>query len=153
MAYQLHREQQLNCDKETAWKFFSSPHNLSKITPETMNFIVMSDFGSKAIYEGMEINYKVSPLLGIPIHWKTKIIQVDDHKSFTDFQEAGPYKYWNHHHEFLPNEEGILMKDTIDYELPLGILGRIAHNLFVRKKLNDIFDFRYQFLENFFNEK
>ncbi|REC50387.1 SRPBCC family protein [Chryseobacterium pennipullorum] len=150
MRYRLYREQQLSCDRETAWTFFSSPHNLSEITPESMNFVVLSD-KNEPVFKGMEIEYRVSPLLGIPMRWKTVISQVDDYKSFTDFQKEGPYKYWNHFHEFIPNEKGVLMKDTVDYELPLGIFGRIAHQLFVKEKLKSIFDFRYRVLDDLFN--
>lgn len=153
MKYRLYREQQLNCTIETAWKFFSSPHNLSEITPASMNFVVLSDVKDKPVFKGMEINYRISPLLGIPMRWKTIITQVDELKSFTDFQESGPYKYWNHFHEFIPNEKGVLMKDTVDYELPLGFLGRIAHSLFIKEKLNGIFDFRYRILNDRFNSK
>jgi len=153
MMYRLYREQQLNCDIETAWKFFSSPHNLSEITPESMNFVVLSDVQDEPVFKGMEIDYKVSPLLGIPMRWKTIISQVEEYKSFTDFQKEGPYKHWNHFHEFIPNKDGVLMKDTVDYELPMGILGKIAHQLFVKEKLKSIFDFRYTVLDNLFNHK
>ncbi|SFN59455.1 Ligand-binding SRPBCC domain-containing protein [Algoriella xinjiangensis] len=151
MIYQLYREQQLNCDVETAWHFFSSPKNLSKITPPDMAFTVLSNVDDKEIFEGMMIDYTVSPILNIPMKWKTRISQVDEGKSFTDFQEKGPYKYWNHFHEFIPNEKGVLIKDTVDYELPFGMIGDIAHRVFVHKKLVAIFDFRYSVLEKMFN--
>ncbi|PWN72121.1 hypothetical protein C1631_005830 [Chryseobacterium phosphatilyticum] len=153
MMYRLYREQHLRCNIETAWKFFSSPHNLSEITPENMSFVVLSDIKDESIFEGMEIDYTVSPVLGIPIKWKTIISQVEDGKSFTDFQKKGPYKHWNHFHEFIPDENGILMKDTVDYELPFGVLGRIAHRLFVKEKLRSIFDFRYRVLNDLFNQE
>ncbi len=151
MVYQLQKTQQLNCDVETAWQYFSAPGNLAEITPKEMKFVVLSDVGNE-IYEGMEIEYTVSPLLGIPMKWKTRITQVNAPNSFTDFQEKGPYKLWNHHHEFIPNEKGVLIKDTVDYELPWGFLGRIAHNLFVKKKLEHIFSYRYWILEKIFNK-
>jgi len=151
MRHRLYREQQLNCDIETAWHFFSSPKNLSKITPKDMGFTVLSDYKSEQIVEGMVIDYTVSPLLKVPLKWKTRITHVEINKSFTDFQENGPYKYWNHLHEFIPNKDGVLMKDTVDYELPFGFLGKMAHRLFVKKKLADIFDFRYGVLEKLFN--
>lgn len=152
MRYQLYREQQLNCDMETAWSFFSSPKNLSKITPKEMNFKVLTEYDNTQIFEGMIIDYTVSPLLHIPLKWRTRITQVEWNKSFTDFQEKGPYKYWNHFHEFIPNESGILMKDTVNYELPLGLLGTLAHSIFVKNKLSDIFNYRYQILEKMFNQ-
>lgn len=153
MQYQLKKEQLLNCDMETAWKFFSSPKNLSKITPKEMNFIVLTEFDEDEIFQGMEIDYTVSPLFHIPLKWKTLITQVNFHKSFTDLQEKGPFKYWRHYHEFFANENGVLMKDTVDYELPFGFLGKLAHRLMVKKKLEEIFNFRYRVLENTFNKK
>ena len=153
MIHQLYREQQLNCTIDEAWKFFSSANNLSKITPKEMNFIVRTKLSDDAIYEGMIIDYYVSPLLNIKMSCQTKIIKVNNRKSFTDFQEKGPYKLWNHHHEFIENENGVLMKDTVDYELPLGFLGEIAHVLFVKKKLKHIFDYRTQVLDKMFNHK
>ena len=152
MKYQLYREQQLNCDLATAWAFFSNPKNLSKITPKEMGFVVLTQNTEKAIYEGMEIDYTVSPLFGIPMKWKTRILKVDFQKNFTDFQAKGPYKLWNHYHEFIPNENGVLMKDTVDYELPFGFLGRIAHAVVIKNKLKTIFDFRFEVLEKRYNQ-
>lgn len=153
MRYHLYREQQLNCNIEEVWDFFSSPLNLSKITPQDMKFTVLSDLKNTPIYEGMEIDYLVSPVLGIPLKWKTRITQVNYQKSFTDLQAKGPYRYWNHYHEFIENDKGVLMKDSVDYELPFGFLGKLAHSLFVHKSLKSIFEFRYNFLEGYFNQK
>lgn len=150
MKHKLFREQQLNCDIKTVWKFFSSANNLSEITPKDMGFTVLTEMEDDEIYEGMLIDYYVSPLFGIRMKWQTEIIHVDFQKSFIDFQRKGPYQLWNHHHEFIPNEEGVLMRDTIDYELPMGFLGEIAHSLFVKKKLEYIFDYRFRVLSRLF---
>lgn len=139
------------CDIQTAWDFFSSPNNLSRITPEEMGFVVLSKLTEAEIYKGMTIDYTVSPVLGIPLRWQTEITEVNYQKSFTDFQKKGPYKLWRHRHEFIPNQRGVMMIDTVDYELPFGIIGQIAHGLFVKKKLNTIFNFRHQVLEQLFN--
>ncbi len=152
MIYKLKREQQLNCDIESAWSFFSSPRNLSRITPKKMGFVVLSDLSESDIYKGMIIDYIVSPFLGIPLKWQTEITAVDYKKSFTDFQKKGPYKLWRHHHRFIPNQNGVLMIDTVDYELPLGFIGTITHELMVKKKLKGIFDYRHQVLDQLFNQ-
>jgi ligand-binding SRPBCC domain-containing protein len=153
MIHQLYREQQLNCTIDEAWRFFSSANNLSKITPKEMNFIVRTQLSDDNIYKGMIIDYFVSPMLNIKMSWQTEITEVDFQKSFTDFQKKGPYKLWNHRHDFIENENGVLMKDTVDYELPLGFLGDIAHGIFVKKKLEHIFDYRTKVLEEMFNQK
>ncbi|RZJ38224.1 MAG: hypothetical protein EOO18_03905 [Chryseobacterium sp.] len=152
MVHRLYREQQINCDIDTAWKFFSAANNLSVITPPEMNFIVRTKLENDEIFEGMIIDYTVSPLMNIPMKWQTEITQVDLRKSFTDFQKKGPYKLWNHFHEFVEKENGVLIKDTVTYELPMGFLGELAHSLFVKKKLEGIFGFRHQVLEVMFNK-
>jgi ligand-binding SRPBCC domain-containing protein len=149
--YTLKREQQLYCDIASAWSFFSSPHNLSRITPKEMGFVVLSNLNDSEIYKGMIIDYSVKPLLGIPLKWQTQITEVDYQKSFIDFQKKGPYKLWRHHHEFIPNQKGVLMIDTVDYELPFGFIGNIMHSLIVKKKLKSIFDYRNEVLERVFN--
>lgn len=152
MVHRLIRQQQLNCDIETAWRFFSSANNLSVITPPEMKFVVLTKLQNDDIYEGMTIDYHVSPLFDIKLNWQTEIVQVENLKNFIDFQNKGPYKIWHHYHEFIENEEGVLMKDVVDYELPLGFLGEIAHKLFVKKKIESIFDYRKEVLKVLFNK-
>lgn len=153
MIHQLKREQQLNCSIAEAWRFFSSANNLSKITPKEMKFQVLTKLQDDEIYRGMIIDYYVSPIFDIKMKWQTEILAVDFQKSFVDFQKKGPYKLWHHRHEFFPNNEGVLMKDTVDYELPIGFLGEIAHELFVKNKLKHIFDYRTEVLDKMFNQK
>ena len=116
-----------------------------------MKFTVLTNIPEGNIYEGMVIEYTVAPLFGIPLKWQTVIEEVDDRKSFADFQQKGPYKLWRHRHEFTPNAEGVLMEDTVEYELPFGIIGDVTHWLLVGRKVRKIFDHRYQVLDNYFN--
>ncbi|WP_353126774.1 SRPBCC family protein [Parapedobacter pyrenivorans] len=153
VSHQLRWAQYLHCGIDTAWQFFSSPHNLARITPPEMRFSVVSDLPDSGIYEGMIIDYRVSPLFSIPMKWQTEITQVEPYKSFTDYQKKGPYRLWKHVHEFLPWDEGVLMKDTVEYELPFGVLGEVAHRWIVKKKIHHIFDYRCGVLDNLFNDK
>ncbi|PWU00322.1 MAG: hypothetical protein C5B52_09155 [Bacteroidetes bacterium] len=152
MIHRLRRIQQLNCDIDTAWSFFSTPTNLSMITPESMDFTILTEMRDETIHEGMIINYKISPFLRITLGWTTLITEVKEKKRFKDFQQKGPYKLWNHLHEFIPNADGVLMIDTVDYELPLGFIGELIHKLLIQKKLKSIFDYRHNILEKIFNK-
>lgn len=151
--YHLHREQFLQGDLESIWKFFSSPHNLEKITPKDMSFVVKTKLADEPIHVNLEIDYIVRPLLGIPLKWKTVITHVDPLTIFVDFQKKGPYKFWEHTHTFTATDGGVWMTDHVKYELPFGILGKIAHALFVKRKLQNIFNYRYRILEDKFNQK
>ncbi len=149
MEYNFHAEQFLNVSLEEAWQFFSSAKNLEVITPPDLGFKIISLPESNEIYEGMFINYTVKPILGIALHWKTEIAKVQKPYVFMDKQLKGPYKVWEHTHTFEEKVNGVLMKDHVRYILPFGFLGRIAHYFLVKKKLNDIFEFR----KNVLNKK
>ncbi|KGE16017.1 SRPBCC family protein [Sphingobacterium deserti] len=151
MIYKLERSQFFKCDLEEAWAFFTDPNNLATITPDTLNFKVLDTFDKPEIYEGMIINYHVTPLLGVRLSWKTRIMEVVPHVSFIDNQEKGPYKLWRHKHEFFAEDGGVRVKDTVQYAMPFGILGAVAHKVIVKKKLREIFDYRQDTLEKILN--
>ncbi|MBC7744666.1 MAG: SRPBCC family protein [Flavobacterium sp.] len=146
-------EQFLPINIEKAWDFFSSPKNLALITPPELDFKILTKLDDKAIYEGMIIQYTVKPILGIPLPWKTEICKVNRPSFFTDKQLKGPYKLWEHTHTYHKHENGVKMQDEIKYELPLGILGNLAHKLFVKKKIERIFSYRRSVLEKLFGPK
>lgn len=143
-------EQFLPITLEEAWSFFSSPKNLSVITPPSLDFRILTDLENEEIYEGMHIDYTVKPLLGIPVRWKTEISNVREKHSFTDLQLTGPYKVWKHTHTFATKEDGVLMTDVIQYELPLGWLGKIVEKIIVRDKIKSIFEYRKNILNKIF---
>lgn len=149
-VFQYKAEQFLPIDIEKAWDFFSSPKNLSVITPPEMGFKILTELNGKEIHDGMLIDYTVKPLLGIAMHWQTKICSVEKHKVFADTQLKGPYKSWEHTHTFEKINNGVLMKDIINYELPFGFIGDIAHTLLVKKKIENIFAYRKSVLEKIF---
>lgn len=152
MAYtQIKRTQLIKTDIDTLWEFMSSPKNLQAITPKSMLFKITSDNKDEKMYPGMIISYKVAPVLNIPMTWVTEITQVKKHAFFIDNQVIGPYKLWHHQHIFEPTKDGILMKDIITYAPPFGIIGKIANFLFIKRKVESIFDFRFEILEEKFN--
>ena len=132
--YQLRTKQELPISLEKAWKFFSDPKNLKDITPNEMNFNIISG-ADKSIYAGQIIQYKVSPVLGINLKWVTEITHVKENEYFVDEQRFGPYSLWHHKHFFKKINGGILMEDIVDYKIPYGLIGQFAHVIFVKKKL------------------
>lgn len=140
--YQFYREQEINSTLDEIWDFISSPKNLKEITPDYMGFDITSKNLPEKMYPGMIISYKVKPLLGIKTTWVTEITQVKDKEFFIDEQRVGPYALWHHQHFIEEIDQGVLMKDIISYRPPMGPLGAIANNIFIKKKLNEIFEYR-----------
>jgi ligand-binding SRPBCC domain-containing protein len=139
----IEREQFLPISLSEAWDFFSSPNNLQKITPTELGFVVHGNVPER-MYPGLFIHYTVSPLLGIPMRWVTEITHVREGEYFVDEQRVGPYSIWHHEHFFTAVEGGVLMRDVVHYKVPLGLLGRLAHPIIVRPKLEQIFNFRWE---------
>jgi len=126
---------------DVVWDFFSSPSNLSKITPPEMGFMITSPIQAE-MYPGMFITYKVCPVQGIRLNWVTEITQVKVKKFFIDEQRRGPYSIWHHEHHFKEVEGGVEMLDILTYHVPFGFLGNLADLLFVKNKVKQIFSFR-----------
>jgi ligand-binding SRPBCC domain-containing protein len=72
----------------------------------------------------------------------TEITHVRPLEYFVDEQRYGPYSLWHHQHHFRPVPEGVEMTDIVHYRIPLGPLGNLANTLFVRRKLDALFDYR-----------
>ena len=151
--YNLTREQFLPITLQEAWDFFSSPTNLAKITPAHMKFKILYISGGNKAYAGQIIRYKINVLPFLPMHWVTAITQVKEPLHFIDEQRFGPYALWHHQHHFKEVAGGILMTDEVNYAIPLGLLGRLAHWLFVGKEVNTIFEHRFKALEDFFSSE
>lgn len=151
--FQYITEQFLPIDIQQAWSFFSSAENLAIITPPEMAFKIITAPDNREIYEGMLIDYKVKPLFGIPLHWQTEIFKVNKPTMFADRQLKGPYKLWEHTHTFIEKDNGVWMKDEVKYQLPFGVIGKIVHQVLVRKKIENIFIYRAQVLKKIFPTK
>jgi len=95
----------------------------------------------RSLREGDRIDYQIR-ILGLPLRWRTLITEWDEGHAFADFQEKGPYRHWLHRHTFTEVGNEVVMHDRVDYELPLGIPGRIFGGAFVRRQIRKIFDYR-----------
>ena len=125
---------------ERVFAFFEDPRNLAEITPPWLNFRILNP-DSVQMRKGAEIDYQIR-WLGIAMNWKTLITEYDPPLRFVDEQARGPYSYWHHEHTFEETPDGVLIHDCVDYKLPLGMLGDIAHAVMVRRQLEGIFDYR-----------
>ncbi len=149
-AHSIKTVQKIPVSLEKAWDFFSNPANLQAITPANMGFKVISKHHGDTMYAGQIIEYTVKPMLGIPLYWMTEITQVKDKEYFIDEQRFGPYSLWHHQHHFKAIEGGVEMTDIVHYKNPLGFIGRLANSIFVKNKLDTIFNYRYQKVEELF---
>ena len=137
--------------KNNVFSFFSNEHNLEKITPPSLSFKILNKNTDK-IKAGTIINYKLK-LYGIPFYWKTHISKFEENIEFIDEQKKGPYKKWVHTHTFINYGTGTLIKDYVEYKIPLGLIGNLLMGWFIKKDLKKIFTYRHQIIGEHFEKK
>jgi ligand-binding SRPBCC domain-containing protein len=140
----LTREQHLPGPPDEVFPFFADAANLEAITPPWLNFHIVTPRPVE-MRVGTLIEYRLT-LHRVPVAWLTRIEEWVPGQRFVDAQIHGPYKLWHHTHEFAPDGDGTLMRDTVRYALPLGPLGEIARRAFVARDLERIFDYRAEVL-------
>ena len=148
MAYVLERSQEIAADPDAVFAFFSDPANLARITPPWLRFRIHGEPPAH-LAAGSRIEYRISWTLAT-LRWVTRIASWVPPTAFVDVQERGPYRTWIHTHRFTPTRRGVRMDDRVEYALPFGALGRLAHALRVRRQLVEIFDYRRRAIEQIF---
>jgi ligand-binding SRPBCC domain-containing protein len=138
--HSIRREIWLPRARLDVFEFFCRAANLERLTPPFLNFHVVTPEPIE-MREGALIAYRLR-VRGLPVGWLTKITRWNPPFEFADIQVKGPYKVWDHTHRFLEENGGTRMIDEVQYELPLGPLGDLAHWMMVRRDVENIFTYR-----------
>jgi hypothetical protein len=144
----LRREQWIPRPLDEVFTFFSNARNLGEITPNWLGFRILTP-GPIRIATGTKLRYRLS-LHGVPVSWTTEIRRWNPPFRFVDMQLSGPYRLWHHTHRFEAHNGGTRMTDIVRYRLPFGMLGRAIHALKVRRDVEQIFDYRFQRINELF---
>jgi ligand-binding SRPBCC domain-containing protein len=139
-GYQLVRSQRIERPLREVFEFFANAANLEAITPPFLRFRIITPQPIE-MRAGTRIEYRLS-LWGVPLRWRTLISCFEPDRRFIDEQESGPYAHWHHVHEFEAEGRATRMRDQVTYRLPLGLLGKLLHALWVERQLQTIFDYR-----------
>jgi ligand-binding SRPBCC domain-containing protein len=153
MTYQfatcVHREQRIEgWLPDEIFRFFAEAGNLNRITPPWLSFGILgqSDVELRA---GTLIHYRLA-WYGIPLNWITRVEEWDPPRRFVDVQLSGPYRLWRHTHEFESCNSGTKINDTVNYVVPMGVLGRICAGWLVQRDVERIFDYRAKRISQIF---
>jgi ligand-binding SRPBCC domain-containing protein len=171
MGFSFHSEQWLPHPVEAVFAFFADPENIAVLMPpwqkariEKMTIVPPSKSaptaGLAVVAAGVGTRVTVSflPFRHAPfrIRWEAEITEFGWNTHFADRQVRGPFAYWDHAHRLRAiDREGLnvtLIVDHIDYDVPYGVLGKLAHNLFLRRKIAALFAFRQSEVARVFSE-
>lgn len=143
-------DQVLSAPLERVFDFFADAGNLEAITPAFLRFRILTPL-PVAMGEGALIRYRLS-LHGLPMQWLTRIDEWRPGRSFVDRQLRGPYALWVHRHTFAAHPQGTLVRDRVDYALPLDPFSRPAHPFLVKPRIERIFAHRREVLARTFGD-
>jgi ligand-binding SRPBCC domain-containing protein len=126
-------------DVEKAFAFFADAWNLEVITPPWLRFRILE--APRTLGRGSLLAYRLR-LFGLPIHWRTEIVEWRPPFGFTDAQLAGPYRRWEHTHRLRRVDGGTEIYDHVVYRLPYEPVAGLLVPVSVRPWLTAIFDYR-----------
>lgn len=148
--YRLLREQLVPRPLNEVFPFFSKPENLEAITPDWLNFRILT-VAPVPVRAGTLIHYSLR-IHGVPLRWTSRIVDWTPPYSFVDEQVRGPYRTWHHTHRFSAEGDKTRITDDILYELPFGVLGRLVHSMKVKSDVEKIFAFRERRIREMFGQ-
>jgi ligand-binding SRPBCC domain-containing protein len=135
--------------------------------PEALSVVVESGAISETVVESggnqteiagrgsqIVISFRLLPFLPFRGRWVAEILEYKPLSHFIDEQRSGPMRSWRHRHSFRPESrngvEGTIVRDEVEYQLPFGVLGRIADILIVERMMRRTFAARQTQLSSFF---
>jgi len=149
--YELKRNITIPVPVEEVFSFFSNIENLNFITPPWLGFEILTPTPIK-MEKNTLIDYSIK-FFGLRMIWKMEITAWQPPHCFTDRQIKGPYRVWEHAHIFEEKGGGTKMEDVIRYAVPGFVLSPLIHFLFVRPRLEKVFEFRETTILDYFNKR
>ena len=135
------KESVIQATPERVFAFHEQPDVLSLLIPpwesaRVIQAAKISEVGAQAIIE--------TKIFGpITARWIAEHTVYEPPRLFEDIQVKGPFRSWCHRHIIEPDPEGARLRDEIDYEPPLGFLGRAVAPILVQKRLEKLFNYRH----------
>jgi ligand-binding SRPBCC domain-containing protein len=97
----------------------------------------ISEVGTQAIIE--------TRIFGpITARWVAQHTVYNPPHLFEDVQLKGPFRSWRHRHIIEPHAAGASLRDEIDYEPPLGFVGRAVAPILINGRLQKLFAYRHE---------
>lgn len=144
-TFRLLCEQRLDAPLETVFPFFADPRNLQELTPPWMHFRI-HDPDRLQMRTGLLIDYSLR-VRGLPLRWRSEILDYDPPHRFVDVQRRGPYRLWHHTHGF--HDEGGITR-VVDEVRYATWGGQLVDRLVLRPELRRIFGHRQERLDEIF---
>lgn len=166
-------EQWLPHPVEVVFAFFANPANLPQLMPAWQRARIdeielhpappkAADRHDPSVAAGtgtrLTFSFRPAPMSPLRVSWVAQIENFHWDHRFCDRQIRGPFRYWRQCHSVQScesertGEQGTLIVDTIEYELPFGKLGQMTNRVAVRRIIATVFQHRHRRTEELLGE-
>jgi len=136
------KESLIHASAQRVFAFHEAPDAFERLQPPWQKTEIIRPPASLEVGTRVVLRVKVGPF------WQTMVaehVEYEPGKMFADRLVKGPVKKWFHRPIVTPHgEDECILTDDIEYELPLGALGRAFGGGFARKNLERLFEYRHQ---------
>ena len=134
------KESVLPASVEEVFAFHERPDAFALLQPPWERMEIVTPPANLEVGTQVVVRTRIGPF------WTTIVaehVAYEKNVRFEDVMRRGPFKRWHHKHLFFEHPEGCRLRDEIDYEPPLWILGRAVDPLITRPRLRRLFDHRH----------
>ncbi len=136
------KESRIAASPERVFAFHESPGALQKLTPPWERVKLIE--GGESLRPGSRVVLSV-PLGPLRLRWVAEHTEYEAGRMFADRQIEGPFASWYHRHLFLDDgQAGTILRDEVEYDPPLGSMGRLLAGSLIESKLQKMFDYRHE---------
>jgi ligand-binding SRPBCC domain-containing protein len=133
---------------EAVFAFHERPDALERLMPPWEDARIIERTGGLEEGARVVLEARIGPLKQRMVAVHTAYLKG---RMFQDTMMEGPFARWVHTHRMEPDGQGgTWLIDHIAYELPFGLIGRIAGGWIARRRLEKMFDYRHEITKKAF---
>lgn len=127
---------------EEVFSWHRRPGAFERLAPPWQSVQVRRRTGGIADGGEVELALRKGPAT---LRWVVKHTAYEENRYFRDEQVSGPFRRWVHEHRFEPLDDGrSAVEDVVEWEAPLGTVGRTFSGGFIQRTLERLFAFRHR---------
>lgn len=136
------KESVIGASAEKVFAFHEARDAFERLQPPWQETQIVQPPASLEVGTRVILKAKLGPL------WQTIVaehVAYEPGYMFADRMLKGPFPKWIHQHIVTPrSEDECILTDDIEFELPLGFLGRVFGGWIARRNLERLFAFRHR---------
>jgi uncharacterized protein len=152
MSEQFKFRSRMPASADAVFRFHAEADALERLTPPWENVRVITRTGGiEQLGSHTTLRVSVGPFSQ---DWISEHTACEPGKMFRDVMVSGPFRCWEHTHEFQPESaNSSWLEDRVDYELPLGWLGKLIGGAYTRQRLQRMFEWRHKVTSEMLNAR